>query len=80
MVLEKPICEKVGLGIKCKGDGNFTFGKKAFSKKIEMNFDNKQNTNVSFNVSLKELALEIPSYLGVELEDNVIVKVMASRK
>lgn len=80
MILENAVCEKEGNGLKCKGDANFTFGKKAFIKKLEVSFDKNQNTNVSFNVSLKELALEIPSYLGIELEDQVSVKVSASRK
>ncbi|MGZ3789656.1 MAG: hypothetical protein ACXVLQ_14095 [Bacteriovorax sp.] len=80
MILDKATCEKESAGIKCKGDANFTFGKKAFSKKIDLKFDNLQNTQVAFNVSLKELALEIPSYLGIELEDNVSVLVKATKK
>ena len=80
MIMDKAVCEKIADGINCKGDANFTFGKKAFLKKVEMKFDNKQNTQVAFNVSLKELSIEIPSYLGIELEDSVSVKVLASKK
>jgi hypothetical protein len=80
MILDKATCEKNTEGLKCKGDASFTFGKKAFTKKIDMKFDNKQNTEVTFNVSLKELSLDIPSYLGIELEDSVSIKVLASKK
>ncbi len=81
MNLDKATCEKTAsILIKCNGEANFLFGKKAFSKKIELNFDKNQNTDVSFNISLKELAIEIPSYLGIELEDSVVIKMKVFKK
>lgn len=80
MVIEKPTCEKKGAALNCSGNANFVFGKKNFTRKLELMFDNKLNTEVAFNISLKELALEIPSYLGIELEDVVAVKMKAIKK
>lgn len=79
MNLSKAVCEKMSEGLKCTGEASFTFGKKVFLKNIELKFDNKQNTSVAFNVSLKELSLEIPGYLGIEVEDNISVTVKASK-
>lgn len=80
MVMDKTTCEKKGGTLNCSGDANFTLGKKNFTRKLDLKFDNKLNTEVAFNVSLKELALEIPSYLGIELEDAVAVKIKATKK
>ncbi len=80
MHLEKPLCQKDKGGIKCTGLADFVFGKKSFQKNIEFKLDDKQNSNVVFNVSLKELQIDIPSYLGIELEDQVNIEVKASRK
>ena len=62
------------------GDANFTLGKKTVKRKLELLFDNKLNAEVAFNLSLKELAIEVPGYLGVELEDGVAVKMKALKK
>ncbi len=80
MVMDKSTCEKNGEKLNCSGIASFTFGKKNFTRKLELKFDNKLGTEVAFNVSLKELALEIPSYLGIELEDAVSVKMKASKR
>lgn len=80
MVMDKSNCEKKGDKLNCTGEANFTLGKKNFTRKLDLKFDNKLNTEVAFNVSLKELALEIPSYLGIELEDAVAVKMKAIKK
>lgn len=78
--MNKADCTREGKILKCTGDGHFTFGKKQFNKQLNFKFDENQNTHVVFNVSLKELALEIPSYLGIEVEDSVNVQVKANRK
>jgi hypothetical protein len=78
--MEKPTCEKKGATIVCSGDAQFTLGKKNITRKMELKFDNKLNTEVNFNLSLKELALEIPGYLGIELEDSIALKMKAVRK
>lgn len=80
MVMDKSNCEKKGDQLNCTGDASFTLGKKSFTRKLDLKFDNKLNTDVLFNVSLKELALEIPSYLGIELEDSVSVNMKAIKK
>lgn len=80
MTMDKADCAKEGKLLNCSGEGHFVFGKKAFNKKINLKFDENQNTQVAFNVSLKELALEIPGYLGIEVEDQVAVNVKATKK
>lgn len=80
MTMDKADCTKEGKGMNCSGEGHFVFGKKAFDKKISVKFDENQNPQVAFNVSLKELALQIPSYLGIELEDQIAVNVKATKK
>jgi hypothetical protein len=80
LTMDKSDCLKDGKNLNCSGEGHFIFGKKIFNKKINLKFDENLNTQTSFNVSLKELALEIPSYLGIEVEDLVNVQVKASRK
>jgi hypothetical protein len=78
--MEKPNCEKKGAALVCSGDAQFALGKKNITRKLELKFDNKSNTEVNFNLSLKELALEIPGYLGIELEDSIALKMKAVRK
>lgn len=77
--LDKADCSKDGKNLNCAGVGHFLFGKKAFDKKINIVFDENLNSKTSFNISLKELALEIPGYLGIELEDQVNVNVNATK-
>ena len=60
MLMDKSTCEKKGDKLHCAGEASFTFGKKNFTRKLELKFDNKLDTEVTFNISLKELALEIP--------------------
>ena len=80
MTMDKIACEKKTNLLNCKGEAAFLFGKKNFKRNLEFNLDSKNNTELIFNISLKELALEIPSYLGIELEDTVAIKMQANRK
>jgi hypothetical protein len=77
--LDKADCKKEGKNLNCTGDGHFVFGKKSFDKKINIAFDENLNSQTTFNISLKELALEIPGYLGIELEDQVNVNVKGTK-
>jgi hypothetical protein len=80
MTMDKITCLAKSDDLECKGDASFTFGKKKFVHKLELKFNKLLKTEVIFNVSLKELNLEIPGYLGIELEDMVAIKMQASRK
>jgi hypothetical protein len=80
MTMDKSSCAKKGETLDCTGEASFSFGKKSFSRKLDLKFDGKQNTEIAFNVGLKELALEIPGYLGIELEDSIALKMKAVRK
>lgn len=80
MVMDKTKCINSGDNLNCDGIANFTFGKKSFTKKIDLKFDKQLSTIVSFNVSLKELGVSIPSYLGIELEDEVAINMKAIKK
>jgi polyisoprenoid-binding protein YceI len=80
MTMNKSTCVKNGETLTCSGSANFTLGKKNFSRKFDLKFDKNLNTDVAFNLSLKELAIEIPSYLGIELEDSVVINMKALKK
>lgn len=79
MLMEKIECLKQGENLKCTGKADFLVGKAGFSKKLSFLFDKKRNTDISFVVSKKAIALPSPEYMGIKFEDNVLV-IMKVRK
>lgn len=80
MLTSKLNCEKKDDNLHCTGEANFTLGKKSVVRKLDLKFDNKLNTEMTLNFSVKELGLAVPSHLGVELEDKIVVKIKVSKK
>lgn len=78
MMMNKADCSKKSNDLVCVGVASFALGKKTINRKLELKFDKNLNTESVFNLSLKELGIEVPSYLGVELEDTVALKMQVT--
>lgn len=80
MLMEKIQCSKKNINLNCSGIAEFMIGKLGFTRKLEFTLDKNRNTSLSFTISKKELALKSPQFLGIELEDNVLVSLTTRKK